>query len=173
MIASLTCYDASFATLVDESGTDLVLVGDSVGMVVQGHDTTVPVTLKTSSITAARGAGLGRPFLMADMPFMSYTSARAGAAERRAPDAGGRRDDGQARGRRQPGEDRRVSRGPRHSRVRAPGPRPQSVHKIGGFRVQGRDQAQAEQMQRDAEALEQAGADILLLECVPDELGKE
>ena len=74
-IAWLTAYDASFAALVDAAGTDLVLVGDSLGMVIQGHDTTVPVTVDDivyHSRTVARG--LRRAFLVADMPFMSYTN---------------------------------------------------------------------------------------------------
>ena len=74
-IASLTCYDASFAALVDESGADVVLVGDSLGMVIQGHDTTVPVTLNDVIYHCkAVAKGLFRPFLMADMPFMTYTT---------------------------------------------------------------------------------------------------
>ena len=110
-IASLTCYDASFAALIDEAGADVVLVGDSLGMVIQGHDTTVPVTLNDVIYHCkAVAKGLLRPFLMADMPFMTYTIARTGAAERRAPDAGRRRQDGQARGRRRAGRDRRVPR---------------------------------------------------------------
>jgi 3-methyl-2-oxobutanoate hydroxymethyltransferase len=74
-IACLTAYDASFALLVDRAGTDLILVGDSLGMVIQGHDTTVPVTVEdiiyhTRTVTR----GLRRAFLVADMPFMSYSS---------------------------------------------------------------------------------------------------
>src|ERR1700724_673522 len=74
-IACLTCYDASFAALVDEADTDVVLVGDSLGMVIQGHDTTVPVTMDHVVYhTAAVARGLHRPFLIADLPFMSYPS---------------------------------------------------------------------------------------------------
>ncbi len=74
-ISSLTCYDASFAAVVDEAGVDVVLVGDSLGMVIQGHDTTVPVTLEHMIYHCkAVARGLTRPFLMADMPFMTYTS---------------------------------------------------------------------------------------------------
>src|ERR1051326_8475891 len=74
-IACLTCYDASFAALVDEADADVVLVGDSVGMVIQGHDTTVPVTMDhiVYHLKAVQ-RGLNRPFLMADLPFMSYPS---------------------------------------------------------------------------------------------------
>jgi 3-methyl-2-oxobutanoate hydroxymethyltransferase len=74
-IACLTAYDASFAQLVDQAGTDLVLVGDSLGMVIQGHDTTVPVTVENIIYhTKVVSRGLQRAFLVADMPFMSYSS---------------------------------------------------------------------------------------------------
>ena len=74
-IACLTAYDASFASLVDMAGSDLVLVGDSLGMVIQGHDTTVPVTVDDMIYHSRHVArGLNRAFLVADMPFMSYTS---------------------------------------------------------------------------------------------------
>ena len=76
-IASITCYDASYAALVDAAGLDVVLVGDSLGMVIQGHDTTVPVTLQDIIYHCrAVAKGLYRPFLMADMPFMTYASFR-------------------------------------------------------------------------------------------------
>src|ERR1700694_3181991 len=72
-IASLTAYDASFAALLDAAGVDVVLVGDSLGMVIQGHDTTVPVTMDHMAYhSAAVARGLYRPFLIADLPFMSY-----------------------------------------------------------------------------------------------------
>ena len=74
-IAAITCYDASYAALTDAAGADVVLVGDSLGMVIQGHDTTVPVTLDHVVYhSRAVARGLFRPFLIADMPFMTYTS---------------------------------------------------------------------------------------------------
>ena len=74
-ISCVTCYDASYAALIDEAGIDVVLVGDSLGMVIQGHDTTVPVTLDHVIYhSKAVAKGLFRPFQMADMPFMTYTS---------------------------------------------------------------------------------------------------
>jgi 3-methyl-2-oxobutanoate hydroxymethyltransferase len=74
-IASLTCYDASFAVLLDSADVDVVLVGDSLGMVIQGYDTTVPVTMDDVVYHCrAVARGLHRPFLMADLPFMSYPS---------------------------------------------------------------------------------------------------
>ncbi len=122
-IAAITCYDASFAVLCDDADADLVLVGDSLGMVLQGHDTTVPVTMDDIVYHCrAVARGLHRPFLMADLPFASYPTARHRAREFRAPHAGGRRGDGEARERPEPARDRRIPRAPRHRRVRAPRP---------------------------------------------------
>jgi len=173
-IASLTCYDASFAALVDESGTDVVLVGDSLGMVIQGHDTTVPVTLDHIIYHCkAVARGLFRPFLMADMPFMTYTSREKALdnAMRLMQEGGAKmvKLEGGA------GQVGIVEFLASHDIAVCAhlGLRPQSVHKTGGFRVQGRDEAVADQMRRDAKALQDAGADIVLLECIPNQLGKE
>ncbi len=172
-IACLTAYDASFAGIVDGAGVDLVLVGDSLGMVIQGHDTTVPVTV-ADIVYHARAVrrGLRRAFLVADMPFMSYTTASQAldSAVRLMQEGGAMmvKLEGGA------GQVRIVEHLARHDIPVCAhlGLRPQSVHKIGGFRVQGREQHQAERMLEDAVALEQAGADIVLLECVPNELGQ-
>ncbi|MEO8444346.1 MAG: 3-methyl-2-oxobutanoate hydroxymethyltransferase, partial [Gammaproteobacteria bacterium] len=172
-IACLTAYDASFALLVDRAGADVVLVGDSVGMVVQGHDTTVPVTVQ-DMIYHCRivRRGLGRAFLMADMPFMSYT-----IPSQALDNAVRLMQEGAAMMVKLEGGASQVKIVEHLAVHDIPvcahlGLRPQSVHKIGGFKVQGRDQAQAEQMLEDAVALEQAGADVVLLECVPNELGQ-
>ncbi|MCB1596815.1 MAG: 3-methyl-2-oxobutanoate hydroxymethyltransferase [Gammaproteobacteria bacterium] len=172
-IACLTAYDASFAYLVDHAGTDIVLVGDSLGMVIQGHDTTVPVTVQDIIYhSRAVRRGLSRAFLMADMPFMSYTTP-VQALE----NAVRLMQEGAAMMVKLEGGASQVGIVEHLAQHDIPvcahlGLRPQSVHKIGGFKVQGREQAQAEQMLEDAVALEQAGADILLLECVPNELGQ-
>ena len=140
-IASLTCYDASFAVLLDAADVDVVLVGDSLGMVIQGHDTTVPVTMDDVVYHCrAVARGLHRPFLMADLPFMSYPSkSEALANSVRLMQEGGAQDD-QARKRRHADRDRRVS-GRHDIAVCAHlGLKPQSVHKTGGFRVQGREE---------------------------------
>ena len=172
-IACLTAYDASLASIVDQAGTDVVLVGDSLGMVIQGHDTTVPVTV-ADIIYHTRGVarGLRRAFLMADMPFMSYTTPvqaldnavrlmQEGGAMMVKLECGA-------------GQVRIVENLAQHDIPVCAhlGLKAQSVHKIGGFRVQGREQAQARQMVEDALALEKAGADIVLLECVPNEVGR-
>jgi 3-methyl-2-oxobutanoate hydroxymethyltransferase len=173
-ISSLTCYDASFASIVDEAGTDLVLVGDSLGMVIQGHDTTVPVTLDDVIYhSRAVAKGLYRPFLMADMPFMTYTSSEQALqnAVRLMQEGGAKmvKLEGGA------GQVEIVRFLASHDIAVCAhlGLRPQSVHKTGGFRVQGREEAAAQQMKDDAQALQDAGADIVLLECVPTDLGAE
>ena len=173
-IASLTCYDASFAALVDDAGVDVVLVGDSLGMVIQGHDTTVPVTLDHIIYHCkAVAKGLYRPFLMADMPFMTYTSREQALqnAVRLMQEGGAKmvKLEGGA------GQVEIVEFLASHDIAVCAhlGLKPQSVHKTGGFRVQGREEAAAEQMRRDARALQDAGADVVLLECIPATLGAE
>ena len=171
-IACLTCYDASFAVLLDDAEVDVVLVGDSLGMVIQGHDTTVPVTMEHivyHSKVVARG--LYRPFLIADMPFMSYSS-----KEQALQNAVRLMQEGGAKMVKLEGGEGQLDivhfLASHDIAVCAHlGLKPQSVHKIGGFHVQGREEAAAEQMLKDARALEAAGADIVLLECIPAKLG--
>ncbi|MEM1263387.1 MAG: 3-methyl-2-oxobutanoate hydroxymethyltransferase [Pseudomonadota bacterium] len=172
-IACLTAYDASFAQLVDLGGTDLVLVGDSLGMVVQGHDTTVPVTVDDMvyhTRTVARG--LHRAFLMADMPFMSYTDPALALdnAVRLMQEGGAmmvKLEGGE-------GQFDIVNYLAKHDIPVCAhiGLKPQSVHKIGGFKVQGRDSQAADNMVDAAERLQDLGADIVLVECVPNEVGE-
>jgi 3-methyl-2-oxobutanoate hydroxymethyltransferase len=172
-IACLTAYDASFAQLVDIAGTDLVLVGDSLGMVVQGHDTTVPVTVDDIVYhTRLVRRGLRRAFLVADLPFMSYaTPEQALDNAVRLMQEGGAMMVKLEGGR---GQTEVVACLTRHDIPVCAhlGLKPQSVHKIGGFKVQGRDHDAAEKMVEDAIALQSAGADVVLLECVPNEVGK-
>lgn len=172
-IACITCYDASFAALVDEADVDVILVGDSLGMVIQGHDTTVPVTMDDMVYhTRAVSRGMQRPLLMADMPFMSYPSRedaltnaarlmREGGAEIVKLEGGA-------------GQVEIVDFLSRHDIAVCAhiGLKPQSVHKTGGFRVQGREKDAAQRMIDDALALAEAGADMVLLECVPNDLGQ-
>lgn len=173
-IAWLTAYDASFAMLVDMAGVDVVLVGDSLGMVIQGHETTVPVTMDDIVYhTKAVARGLGRPFLVADMPFMSYADEQQALDNSvRLMQEGGAKMVKLESGSGQFGIVEFLARHdiPVCAHI---GLRPQSVHKAGGFRVQGREAAAAEAMLRDARELQNAGADIVLLECVPAELGAE
>lgn len=172
-IASITCYDASFAVLVDEANVDVVLVGDSLGMVIQGHDTTVPVTMDDMVYHCrAVARGLQRPMLMADLPFASYPTRDVALANAvRLMQEGG-------------AEIVKLESGPSQIDIveflanhdiavcAHLGLKPQSVHKTGGFRVQGREQDSALRMIESAKRLEAAGADLILLECIPSELGR-
>ena len=172
-IACLTAYDASYAVLVDAAGTDLVLVGDSLGMVIQGHDTTVPVTVDDMVYhTRAVARGLRRPVLVADMPFMSYTT-----PEQALENSVRLMQEGGAMMVKLEGGEGQVNVVAHLSRHDIPvcahlGLKPQSVHKVGGFRVQGRESEKAQEMIDAAQRLQEAGADIVLLECVPNELGE-
>ncbi|HEY5643030.1 MAG TPA: 3-methyl-2-oxobutanoate hydroxymethyltransferase [Woeseiaceae bacterium] len=172
-IACLTAYDASFAVLVDAARTDLVLVGDSLGMVIQGHDTTVPVTVNDIIYHCRSVArGLRRAFLVADMPFMSYTEPGLALdnAVRLMQEGGAmmiKLEGGE-------GQIEIVEHLARHDIPVCAhlGLKPQSVHKIGGFKVQGREPDKAAEMVSTARRLQDAGADIVLLECVPNEVGR-
>jgi 3-methyl-2-oxobutanoate hydroxymethyltransferase len=171
-IACITAYDASFAQLVDQSGVDVVLVGDTLGMVVQGHDTTVPVTLDDMIYHCkAVARGLHRPLLMGDMPFMTYSSKEQALNNAvKLMQEGGAKVIKLEAGAHQTGIVEFLAS---HDIAVCAhlGLRPQSVHKVGGFRIQGREMEAAEKMMADARALEAAGADIVLLEQVPASLG--
>lgn len=170
----LTAYDSAFATVLENAGIDVVLVGDSVGMVVQGRDTTIPVTLDEmiyhSQIVAR---GMKRPMLMADMPFMSYSTPKECLTN-----AAKLMKEGGAHIVKLEWGELQLDMVERLSECGVPvcahlGLTPQAVYKIGGYRVQGRDDKTAERLREDALKLEAAGADILLLECVPMKLAAE
>src|SRR5699024_3691039 len=153
---------------------DAILVGDSLGMVMQGEDTTVPVSVDDmvyhSRITAA---GLQRPFLIADLPFLSYATKHEALHTARRLMQAGKAQMVKFEGGGLQAEiiEHLSTRGvPVCAHI---GLQPQLVHKLGGFKVQGREKDVAEAMIRDAQTLEQAGADMLLLECVPSSLGAE
>ncbi|MEW6166618.1 MAG: 3-methyl-2-oxobutanoate hydroxymethyltransferase [Pseudomonadota bacterium] len=172
-IACLTCYDASFALIEDRAGVDVVLIGDSLGMVIHGGTTTTPVTVDAIVYHSRCVAPhLQRAFLMADLPFLSYaTLERALDASQRVMQEGGAKMVKLEGGREQAAivEYLAVRGVPVCAHL---GLRPQFVHKMGSFKVQGRDEAAAEAMLHDAQVLAEAGADLLLLECIPAELGK-
>lgn len=166
-IACLTAYDAGFAQVLEAAGVEVLLVGDSLGMVVQGHATTLPVTLDDMAYhTACVARGRRRALVMSDLPFMSDASpARALDSAACLMQSGAHVV--KIEGGRVMAETVRVlsERGlPVCGHL---GLLPQSVHKIGGYRVQGRDPAAAAALLEDARQLEQAGADVLLLESVP------
>ncbi|MDH7944638.1 3-methyl-2-oxobutanoate hydroxymethyltransferase [Pseudohongiella sp. SYSU M77423] len=170
--ACLTAYDALFASLVNEAGVEVILVGDSLGMVLQGHDSTLPVTMSDMIYhVECVKRGNSRAFLMADMPFMSYSSEietlenaaalmRAGAEMVKLE--GGAWLTSSTRLLAERGIPVCVHMGLT----------PQSINLFGGYLVQGRDPAQADKMVEEALQLQQAGASILLLECVPTALAK-
>lgn len=172
--AVLTAYDASFASLLEQAGVDVILVGDSLGMVIQGHETTLPVTMEDMIYhTRAVAAGCSRALLMADLPFMS-----ANTPEQALTNAGRLMQEGGAQIVKLEGGAAQAETVYALARHGIPvcahlGLQPQSVHKLGGYRVQGRDGDAAQAMRVDARALEQAGADLLLLECVPRALARD
>ena len=173
-IACLTCYDASFALIEDRAGVDVVLVGDSLGMVLHGGSTTTPVTVDDIVYHSKCVAPfLKRAFLMADLPFLSYaTLDRALDASQRMMQEGGAKMVKLEGGREQANivEYLAVRGVPVCAHL---GLQPQFIHKMGAFKVQGRDDATAEAMIHDAKVLADAGADALLLECIPAALGQK
>lgn len=173
-IAWLTAYDASFAMLVDMAGVDVVLVGDSLGMVIQGHETTVPVTMDDMVYHCrAVARGLGRPFMVADMPFMSYATREQALdnAVRLMQEGGAKMVKLEGGAWLAPTVAFLVERGiPVCAHL---GLTPQSVHALGGFKVQGRDEKGRERLIAEAKRLEEAGAFSVVLELVPGSLAAE
>jgi 3-methyl-2-oxobutanoate hydroxymethyltransferase len=171
-IAMLTAYDATFARLLDESHIDILLVGDSLGMVVQGHDTTLPVTLdEVIYHTRAVARGARRAQIVGDMPFMSYQAGLDDAVR----NAGRLVKEGGAAAVKLEGGARYAELTARLVGCGIPvmghiGLTPQSFHQMGGFRVQGREDGGAERLLDDARALQQAGAYALVLEGIPHEI---
>ncbi len=172
-ITMLTCYDASFASLLDQCGVDVLLVGDSLGMVLQGHDTTIPVTVEdvayhTSSVARRKP----KSWIVADMPFGSYHESPAQAFRSASilMAAGAQMVKLEGGAWLVPTVKFLSERGvPVCAHL---GLTPQSVHALGGYRVQGRDEESASKLLLDAKALEHAGAEIILLELIPSALGK-
>ena len=171
-ISALTAYDYATARLVDDAGIDLVLVGDSLGMVMLGYESTIPVTMDEMVLfTRAVRRGVRRALLAADMPYASYhVDAAEGVrnALRFVKDAG-------AEAVKVEGGRNRVELVARMTDAEIPaighlGLTPQSLHRMGGYRVQGKSQPAAEQLVEDALALEAAGAVLMVLEGIPREV---
>lgn len=173
-IACLTAYDASFARLLEAAGVELVLVGDSLGMVLQGHDSTRPVTLEQMIYHAAAVARGSRQALrVVDMPWHSYdTPEQALASARRLVEEGGAQLVKLEGGAAVLEQVRRLT-GAGIGVCGHLGLLPQSVASPDGYRVQGRDAEGAATIRTDALALQEAGAALLVLECVPAALGAE
>ncbi|MGN6655612.1 MAG: 3-methyl-2-oxobutanoate hydroxymethyltransferase [Rhodanobacter sp.] len=173
-ITMLTAYDASFAWQLEAAGIDVALVGDSLGMVVQGHASTLPVTLDQMVYhTAAVARGLSATLLVADLPFMADRDVDhvLAAGARLVGEAG-------AAMLKIEGAAAHVLEGIAALTARAMpvcahlGLTPQSVHRFGGFRIQGREQEAADRLVADALAVQAAGAQLLVMEGVPVELGR-
>lgn len=168
----LTCYDASFAAAMARAEVEVILIGDSLGMVLQGHDSTLPVTVADMAYhTAAVARGNKTSLLMADLPFMAYASmadALANAATLMRAGAHLVKLEG---GTWLSDTITQLTRGGIPVCIHL-GLTPQSVNVMGGYRVQGRDETGAEQLLADALAAEAAGAALLLLECVPQGLAQ-
>jgi 3-methyl-2-oxobutanoate hydroxymethyltransferase len=174
-ITCLTAYDYPTGRLVDEAGVDVVLVGDSLGMVVLGYESTLPVTLEeTLHHTKAARRGVSRALLVADMPYGTYHAEINEAlrnAMRFVKEAG-------AEAVKLEGGERRLELIARLTEAEIPvmghvGLTPQSVNALGGYRVQGKTPGAAEQLLRDARAVEAAGAFAIVLEGIPRELAAE
>ena len=171
-IASLTAYDASFAQLMTAEGVDFILVGDSLGNVVQGRDSTVPVTMKDMVYhTQLVRRGAPTAFVMADMPFMSYaTIEQTYQNATQLMQAGANMVKLEGGGWLLAAIEGLTTRGiPVCAHL---GLLPQSVNVLGGYKVQGKEQQQADDTLAQALQLEQAGAQLLVLECIPAALGK-
>lgn len=170
-IAMLTCYDASFAQALDEAGVDCILVGDSLGMVVQGRPSTLPVTLQEMAYhTACVARGNRSAWLIADLPFGSYQESVAQALRSAAllMQAGAQMVKLEGGGWTTDAVRALAERGiPVCAHL---GLTPQSVHALGGWRIQGRGEEAAARLLADAQALAAAGAAMLVLELVPADL---
>jgi 3-methyl-2-oxobutanoate hydroxymethyltransferase len=173
-ITVLTAYDYTFARLIDSAGVDVILVGDSLGSIVSGYSNTLPVTMDEMVYhTRAVRRGVEKALLVADMPFMSY---QVDAAEARR-NAGRLVKEGGAQAVKLEGGEQIADTLRSIVAIDVPvmghvGLTPQSVHRMGGFKVQGKEAEQAERILADAHAVADAGAFALVLECVPATLAK-
>ncbi len=174
-IAMLTAYDATMARLLDDGGADVLLVGDSLGMVIQGHDTTLPVTLDEIAYhTRAVVRGARRAHVVGDMPFMSYQA----SIEQGVTNAGKLMKEGGCHSIKLEGGAvhaelvrRLVSAGiPVMGHI---GLTPQSYHQLGGFKVQGRDPGGRDRLLEDARTLEEAGVYSIVLEAIPADIARD
>ncbi len=171
-IVSLTAYDSSFATVLDEAGIEIILVGDSLGMVLHGQDSTLNVTMEDMIYhTRQVVSGTKRAMIIADMPYKSYLNPEQALGNaRRLFDEGGADVVKLERG------DHSICEMVRHIVSQGIpvcghlGLTPQSVEELGGYKVQGRDPETAKQIEQDALALQEAGISMLVLECVPSSL---
>ncbi|MCK4534849.1 MAG: 3-methyl-2-oxobutanoate hydroxymethyltransferase, partial [Syntrophobacterales bacterium] len=174
-ISMLTAYDYSTATVMDEAGVDIILIGDSLGMVVLGYDSTLPVTMEDMiHHTKAVSRAAKRAMVIGDMPFMSYQI----SAEEAVRNAGRFMKEAGAHGVKLEGGREVAEAVMKITSSGIPlmghlGLTPQSVHQLGGYKVQGKDDKTAKKMMEDAKILEEAGAFSIVLECVPAPLAEK
>lgn len=174
-ISVLTAYDYAWGKLIDEAGVDVALVGDSLGMVVLGYETTLQVTMDDMvRHTAAVARGAKRALVVADMPFLSYQIDKEEAVR----NAGRLIQEGNAQAVKMEGSDHIVDTIRRLVEIGIPvmghvGMTPQSVHQLGGFKMQGKDAENAERIRQEALALQDAGVFAVVLEAIPATLAKE
>lgn len=173
-ISMVTAYDATMARLVDDGGAEMILIGDSLGMVIQGHSNTLPVSIEDMIYhTQCVARGSKRAHLMADMPFMSYQASYEVAVE----NAGALLKAGAESVKLEGGEE--IADLVWYlSKIGIPvmahiGLRPQAVHQMGGYKIQGKSKKEAESIISDARLLEEAGAFMILMEGVPVEVARE
>ena len=173
-IAVLTCYDASFASLLENNGVDVLLVGDSLGMVIQGRDSTLPVTIEQMAYhTSCVASGAQRAFIVADMPFgtSQYSARETFGYAVQLMQAGAHMVKLEGGAEMAETVHFLTSRGiPVCAHI---GLTPQSVHQLGGYKVQGKSDAAANKLRHDALALQQAGAGLIVLEAVPAALAAD
>jgi len=173
-ITMLTCYDASFAALLDAAGVDTLLIGDSLGMVLQGHDSTLPVTLRDIAYhTACVARGAKRALIIGDMPFGTFQVSPAQAFENAAQLMAAGAQMVKIEGGETMAETIAflTARGvPVCGHL---GLTPQSVHQLGGFRVQGKSESQAQRLIAEAKMVQDAGASMIVLELIPAALARE
>ncbi|HUI55776.1 MAG TPA: 3-methyl-2-oxobutanoate hydroxymethyltransferase [Bryobacteraceae bacterium] len=171
-ITMLTAYDATMARLLDEAGIDVLLVGDSLGVVILGNETTIPVTMDAMvHHTRAVANGAKRALVIADLPFLSYQASAADAVR----NAGRLVQEGGASAVKLEGGLVMAETVQRLVEIGIPvmghiGLTPQSVHQLGGYRMVGKTRSEAESLVQDARALEAAGAFAVVLECIPEEI---
>jgi 3-methyl-2-oxobutanoate hydroxymethyltransferase len=174
-IVMVTCYDATFARLVEKAGADAILIGDSLGMVIQGHDTTVPVTVDEIIYHCrAVARGCQRPHLIGDLPFGSYQNGPEDAMRT----ATRVLKEGAVQAVKLEGGERIAESVHRLTQAGIPvmghlGLTPQSVHQFGGWKIQGKTESAAERLLKDAHILQQAGAYSIVLEGIPAPLAAQ
>lgn len=173
-ITMITAYDYPTAILVEQAGAEMILVGDSLGMVVLGYDSTVPVTMSDMvHHTKAVSRGAKKAFVVADMPFLSYH----GSIDQTLKNAAMLMQEGLAKAVKMEGGQEIANTIKQLVQSGIPvmghiGLTPQAVHQLGGYKVQGREPDEAKKLIEDAYTLEQAGVFAIVLECVPAELAK-